>query len=292
MTQQIINYDEEMVGANHPAKADTINRALKVAHNIDGTHKEAGLWLGGIQGLGINDEGAPNVSFDSGHIDIAGVTYPCAGISSLSLLTMLGGDFTTADQWYFIYIDTDLLSAGAIVASSLLINTTAPVYDKTLGGWYAPGDTTRRCPIELGWCVYAKDTTTFIAFNVTGQVYNLVDDDILVCEDYSPTGDLTVASAGMPALGVKMLGHFWWLGQDSNDNNFSLHLTNGDNASTPNADTVYLKVGTGSPAQLQILTTLRTANAAGNIEYKGSSDDSAIIIRLVGFVLPRRGQGK
>ena len=41
MSDQIIQYTEEMVGANHPTKADTLNRALLVGHNADGTHKEA-----------------------------------------------------------------------------------------------------------------------------------------------------------------------------------------------------------------------------------------------------------
>jgi hypothetical protein len=39
MVDQIINYDEEMVGANHPSKTDTLNRALLIEHNADGTHK-------------------------------------------------------------------------------------------------------------------------------------------------------------------------------------------------------------------------------------------------------------
>jgi len=36
MTQQIINYDEEMVGANHPTKSDTLNRSFLISHGING----------------------------------------------------------------------------------------------------------------------------------------------------------------------------------------------------------------------------------------------------------------
>ena len=36
MTQQIINYDEEMVGANHPTKSDTLNRGFLVSHGENG----------------------------------------------------------------------------------------------------------------------------------------------------------------------------------------------------------------------------------------------------------------
>ncbi|MBW1713402.1 MAG: hypothetical protein JRJ59_09680 [Deltaproteobacteria bacterium] len=36
MAQQIINYDEEMVGANHPTKSDTLNRGFLVSHADNG----------------------------------------------------------------------------------------------------------------------------------------------------------------------------------------------------------------------------------------------------------------
>jgi len=39
MANKLIQYTEEMVGESHPTKADTLNRALVVEHNNDGTHK-------------------------------------------------------------------------------------------------------------------------------------------------------------------------------------------------------------------------------------------------------------
>jgi hypothetical protein len=39
MTDIIIQHNEEMVGANHPTKADTLNRAFLVEHDTDGTHE-------------------------------------------------------------------------------------------------------------------------------------------------------------------------------------------------------------------------------------------------------------
>ena len=39
MTDLRIQFSEEMVGAGHPAKADTMNRLALVEHNTDGTHK-------------------------------------------------------------------------------------------------------------------------------------------------------------------------------------------------------------------------------------------------------------
>lgn len=39
-TDQIIQYNEKMVGANHPTLADTLNRGFLIEHNADGTHKD------------------------------------------------------------------------------------------------------------------------------------------------------------------------------------------------------------------------------------------------------------
>src|SRR3990172_4717142 len=38
MTDKRIIYTEEMVGAGHPGKSDTLNRLSLVEHNVDGTH--------------------------------------------------------------------------------------------------------------------------------------------------------------------------------------------------------------------------------------------------------------
>ena len=43
MVDQRIQYTEEMVGAGHPSKADTLNRLDVVEHNTDGTHKAAAV---------------------------------------------------------------------------------------------------------------------------------------------------------------------------------------------------------------------------------------------------------
>ena len=39
MADQRIQYSEEMVGAGHPTKSDTLNRRGDVEHATDGTHK-------------------------------------------------------------------------------------------------------------------------------------------------------------------------------------------------------------------------------------------------------------
>ncbi|MBU1067468.1 hypothetical protein KKE60_06750 [Patescibacteria group bacterium] len=58
MTQQIINYDEKMVGANHPTLSDTLNRAILVDHADDGHHNFAVLQEQGSAPTTAANEGA------------------------------------------------------------------------------------------------------------------------------------------------------------------------------------------------------------------------------------------
>jgi len=48
MADQRIQYTEEMVGASHPSKSDTLNRLTLVEHNTDGTHKAVSKVAGDI----------------------------------------------------------------------------------------------------------------------------------------------------------------------------------------------------------------------------------------------------
>ena len=43
MANKLIQYTEELVGENHPIKADTLNRAFIADHENDGTHKDANV---------------------------------------------------------------------------------------------------------------------------------------------------------------------------------------------------------------------------------------------------------
>ncbi|MFQ5442702.1 MAG: glycosyl hydrolase family 28-related protein [Thermodesulfobacteriota bacterium] len=61
MADMSIQYTEEMVGAGHPSKADTLNRLALVEHNSDGTHKYehwADVRAYGAVGDGVADDTA------------------------------------------------------------------------------------------------------------------------------------------------------------------------------------------------------------------------------------------
>ncbi len=74
MADQIIQHTEEMVGAGHPTKSDTLNRALLIEHNSDGTHKFAEVGPGaGLKGAVIKPNAAnPNyqVDIDADEIEV------------------------------------------------------------------------------------------------------------------------------------------------------------------------------------------------------------------------------
>ncbi len=45
MADQRIQYNEQLVGAGHPTKTDTVNRLSIVEHNNDGTHKSSNIYV-------------------------------------------------------------------------------------------------------------------------------------------------------------------------------------------------------------------------------------------------------
>lgn len=62
MADQRIAYNEYMVGAGHPTKADTLNRHANVEHNADGTHK----MTGGAAGVLYYHDGTKLTAFGPG----------------------------------------------------------------------------------------------------------------------------------------------------------------------------------------------------------------------------------
>lgn len=102
---QIINFDERLVGANHPTLADTLNRGFLIQHDAEGVHTIV-PWstLTGtpttLGGYGITDAGAQdNVAITGGTIDntVIGGTTPAAGI-----FTSLATDNVTSDEMNYL----------------------------------------------------------------------------------------------------------------------------------------------------------------------------------------------
>ena len=73
MTDLRIQYSEEMVGAGHPAKTDTMNRLALAEHNADGTHKYG---LTGSRELDLREFLPPGFVAD-GSIDYSAEVQAC-----------------------------------------------------------------------------------------------------------------------------------------------------------------------------------------------------------------------
>ena len=125
MTQQVINYDEEMVGANHPTKADTLNRAFLIEHNADGTH-----------GAGVGGSG--NFIYDT----LTGITTGVGSVGTTPAFSVATFDDAT-DQYASLHLDIDddlinLLPSGKKLKLQLLCGrgayTTGSLFELDLVG--------------------------------------------------------------------------------------------------------------------------------------------------------------
>lgn len=91
MADQRIQYTEEMVGAGHPTKSDTLNRHPAIEHNMDGTHK----MTGGVAGDVFYHNGTQLVRLPKGTArqqltQNAALTAPEWVVSMQSLMTAIG----------------------------------------------------------------------------------------------------------------------------------------------------------------------------------------------------------
>ncbi len=92
MSDQSIQYDEEMVGAGHPTKSDTLNRLALVEHANDGNHTVVSL---------DEQSAAPSNTADHGKL----YTKDADGITELFYLDSAGNEI-------------QLTSGGALMAGS------------------------------------------------------------------------------------------------------------------------------------------------------------------------------
>lgn len=88
-------YNEEAVGANHPTKADVINRAWNIEHEEDGTHT---AFMGGNIGIGIANPAT------SGLLDLTSTT----GALIVSRMTTGQRDALTPVDGMIIYNTTNV----------------------------------------------------------------------------------------------------------------------------------------------------------------------------------------
>lgn len=133
MSDQRIQYNEEMVGAGHPTKSDTLNRLMLVEHNSDGTHQSS---LPGFKsGLAPTYKDTDELTFSGGVIEIDGEFYTLSAATDVQFASL------AADTDYWVYVSAPG-SGTALSASEFAASATAPARDQAKGGvWYnAAGD--------------------------------------------------------------------------------------------------------------------------------------------------------
>jgi len=117
-----IAYDEEMVGAGHPTKEDTLNRLVLAEHNSDGTHKNGVAAY--IVGCGVYPASSSSLTIRSGKVSLAGVDYEIPAALSKGGLSGLD-----ADALYRVEA-TAPASGSEITASEIAVTTSAHAWSE------------------------------------------------------------------------------------------------------------------------------------------------------------------
>jgi|GEM_PF-2841523 len=138
MTDLRIQYNEEMVGAEHPTKQDTLNRLALAEHHSDGTHKNRPGWLRGLRATYKDSDeiyvGPGEIAVDDG----AGVrTY------FLAAQTAKAHAVTGGPKAVYVYIDPSP-SGNNLSADNIVLSEAVPAWIDGKQGWYHPTNTDQR----------------------------------------------------------------------------------------------------------------------------------------------------
>jgi hypothetical protein len=103
---QVIKFDENMVGRGHPTLADTLNRGFLIQHNPDGTHSIV-PWSAitgtptTLSGYGITDGGGTITTLNNGTMDNTRITRgtldnaTLGNVTPIILIVATTGTFST-----------------------------------------------------------------------------------------------------------------------------------------------------------------------------------------------------
>lgn len=138
MTDLRINYNEEMVGANHPTKQDTLNRLALEEHHTDGVHKYGAGWL---RGLAVRYKDADGVTVTPGEIAIHDGESPKT--YRLDEQTDKIHGLTGGPKTAYVYVQP-AGSGRVLSASDISVSDAPPVLDAAKHGWYHPTEPSRR----------------------------------------------------------------------------------------------------------------------------------------------------
>ena len=270
-----IQYDEEMVGANHPTKSDTLNRLVLAEHEQDGSHKDGVLPSpGGLLTLAAGYTSADAVNISAGTVEIKGRYHHLpTGISHT--LTDPG----TAN-WQYLYAAPP--DSGATLAAAQFSNSaTAPDYLPDQAGWYDANG--RRC---IGVC-YIDSSGNIVPWRQSGGGWRF-DRPVIDYSSSNPPTTPTLISLTLPALGRLKVVLNGTITQASSGVYF--YLQNGDatNSVSDTGDSIFGFYLSGNAATMRALgegSAITNQSQQVRISVSNSSGPT-LNLATKGFALP------
>ncbi|MBU1274085.1 MAG: hypothetical protein KJ720_01790 [Proteobacteria bacterium] len=317
MSDLRIQYDEEMVGADHPTKEDTLNRLMLAEHDSAGLHQRATLVVQGAD----PDTGAGQAALytkESG--GLAELFFRGAGGGEVLQLTKAGAVSAGAPAaitgclpaWSSASAFT--LGSGALDIGGSLFEIPGAITKTGQSGFaantwlylkvYAPASGN-----EIDAAAVALDATTpqwsdaykawyigtervvgvmrsdgsggLAAFSCDGKIFQLSTTSIFALSTSSPATTATALSVGLPAL-----GRLWWYGQaylnQANAQTYWVYM--GSDGTEGSAAGAIAKQN--APGEY-VTPFSMMSNASGNVYYHVFwSGSGSLQIHCRGFALP------
>lgn len=268
MSDLRIQYTEEMVGAGHPTKDDTLNRLVLADHDNDGSHRYLGL----LNGLAYRRTGADQVTFDGFSMELLGKLYK---LDAQTPVTFSG---LGASELRYLYAQAPA-SGATLSASEFSSSAAAPARDHAKMGWYDAGGT-KRC---IGF-FRANASSEILAFYKEGAAYHFQDwYEFHNASSGNQTGSWGLLGTGAPALGrlsVVVHGYAFRSGSSA-----YVAAADGDCSEAYNSDKHRLTTIPPSDGKAYGDAMLLT-NASQQIKYLASAADATITMWLKAVLLP------
>lgn len=312
-----IQYDEEMVGAGHPTKEDTLNRLMLAEHDSAGLHQRATLVVQEDDPDTASDQAALYVKQSGGLAELfyrgadggtvtqltkegavsgsqaAALTGCLPAWSSANVITLGSGEVDIRGSLYQIPAALTKSGQSGFTAFTWLylkvyspasgseLDATAIALDPTAPQW---SDAYKAWYIgtERVIAVLRSDATGGVErFSCDGKIFQISSGSIFPLSTSSPATSATALGVGLPAL-----GRLWWYGQaylsQANAQTYWVYMgSDGTEGSTAGAIAKQ-----NAPGDYVTPFSMMT-DASGNVYYHVYwSGTGSLQIHCRGFALP------
>lgn len=312
MSDQTIQYDEEMVGAGHPTKSDTLNRLALVEADSDGHGKIRYLKEQTAEPAVPDGEGAlftadnnggtclyykadnkvlelvsPDRALIPGFTSNLLITRPTTTELSLApFVAEINGRYYyldstatitptgTASSWIYIMVQAPV-SGNVLGASEITWTETIPTRDAAKGNAFYSADGAKRC--IAAWKLAA--TGAPLAAIVENGVYNFREAESVYGNSAPPDGTLIPIDLGIPfAQSLKVYFNVYVHALTTTT---YLSVLNGDSVTT--ADSWRCRALRLNASTPDYIATSRRTNAAGEVQVivSGSSDSLYLAVHEI-----------